>query len=201
MITISASFGAGGSWVAPRVAERLGSRFIDRAIPVGVAEQLAVPLEHALAHDESAAAPGLARLAVALAAPSGVRMPEPTDDAFCREAERVIIEAGAAAGTVVVLGRAGALVLRDRSDALHVRLDGPAEARVRQAMRIENVSERDARRRLRDSDRARTAYVKHFYSADPRDPDHYHLMLNSTKLPFETCVEVILQAARALPQP
>lgn len=95
MITISASFGAGGSWVAPRVAERLGRRFIDRAIPVGVAEQLAVPLEHALAHDESAAAPGLARLAVALAAPSGVRMPEPTDDAFCREAERVTIEAAA----------------------------------------------------------------------------------------------------------
>lgn len=47
VVTISASFGAGGSWVAPRVAERLGSRFIDRAIPVGVAEQLAVPLEHA----------------------------------------------------------------------------------------------------------------------------------------------------------
>jgi len=46
-------------------------------------------------------------------------------------------------------------------------------------------------------DRARMAYVRHFYDADPRDPDLYHLMLDSTELPLETCVELILTAARA----
>ena len=46
VVTISASYGAGGSWVGPQVAERLGCRFVDRAIPVQVAERLAVPVEH-----------------------------------------------------------------------------------------------------------------------------------------------------------
>lgn len=64
-------------------------------------------------------------------------------------------------------------------------------------MRIEGVSEDEARRQLRDSDRARTAYVEHFYDIDPRDPNHYHLILNSTKLSLQTCVELILQAAHA----
>ncbi|HEY4830866.1 MAG TPA: cytidylate kinase family protein, partial [Solirubrobacteraceae bacterium] len=55
VVTISASYGAGGSWVGPQVAERLACQFIDRAIPVQVAERLDVPIEHAEVHDEAAA--------------------------------------------------------------------------------------------------------------------------------------------------
>ena len=67
-----------------------------------------------------------------------------------------------------------------------------------QAMRVEGIDEDEARRRQRDSDRARIDYVKHFYRADPRDPRHYDLVIDSTALPLETCVELILTAAQAL---
>ena len=195
VVTISAPYGAGGSWVGPEVAERLGWRFIDRAIPVQVAERLAVPVAHAEVHDE-AAAPRFARLLARLPNTSGVVVPEPTTDAFCRETERLLMDA-ADVGDVVVLGRAAAIVLRDRADAVHVRLDGPEEARVAQGMRVEGIEEDEAKRRLRDSDRARMDYVKHFYRADPRDPRHYHLVLNSTALTLETCVALIVAAAQA----
>ena len=195
VVTISASYGAGESWVAPQVAERLGWQFVDRAIPVQVAERLAVPVEHAHVHDE-AAAPRFTRLLARLPNTSGVVVPEPTTDAFCRETERLLIEA-ADEGEVVVLGRAAAIVLRERPGALHVRLDGPQEARVFQAMRVEEIDEDEARRRQRNSDRARMDYVKHFYSADPRDPRHYHLTLDSTALPLETCAQLIVAAARS----
>jgi len=195
VVTISASYGAGGSWIGPEVAERLGYRFIDRAIPVQVAERLSVPVEHAHAHDE-AAAPRYTRLLARLPNTSGVVVPEATTDTFCRETERLMIEA-ADGGDVVVLGRAGAIVLGERPGALHVRLDGPAEARVLQGMRVEEIDEDEARRRQRDSDRARMDYVKHFYNADPRDPRHYHLVLDSTVVALPTCVELIVTAARA----
>jgi cytidylate kinase len=195
VVTISASYGAGGSWVGPEVAERLGWRFIDRAIPVEVAGRLAVPVAHAEAHDE-AAAPRFTRLLARLPNTSGVVVPEATSAEFCRETERLLIEA-ADEGDVVVLGRAAAIVLRDRPGALHARLDGPEEARAAQGMRVEAIDEDEARRRLRDSDRARMDYVKHFYRADPRDPRHYHLVLDSTALPLETCVALIVAAARA----
>lgn len=195
VVTISASYGAGGSWVGPQVAQRLGCQFVDRAIPVQVAERLDVPVEHAEVHDE-AAAPRFTRLLSRMPNTSGVVVPEATAPEFCRATERLLIEA-ADEGEVVVLGRAGAIVLRDRPGAFHVRLDGPAEARVFQAMRVEGVDEDEARRRQRNSDRARIDYVKHFYRADPRDPRHYHLVLDSTALPLPTCVELIVTAARA----
>lgn len=195
VVTISASYGAGGSWVGPHVAEQLGCRFIDRAIPVQVAERLAVPVAHAEAHDETAA-PRFTRLLARLPNTSGVVVPEATKAEFCRETERLLLEA-ADEGDVVMLGRAAAIVLGDRPGAFHVRLDGPAEARVFQAMQIEQIDEDEARRRQRNSDRARTDYVKHFYRADPRDPSYYHLVLRSTELPLETCVELIVTAARS----
>jgi cytidylate kinase len=196
VVTISASYGAGGSWVGPRVAERLGCQFIDRAIPVQVAERLEVPVEHAHVHDE-AAAPRFTRLLARLPNTSGVVLPEATSAEFCRETERLLIEA-ADAGDVVVLGRAGAIVLRDRAGAFHVRLDGPEEARVSQGMRVEDIEKDEARRRQRTSDRARFDYVKHFYNTDPRDLRHYHLVLDSTVVPLATCVELIVTAARSV---
>ena len=45
----------------------------------------------------------------------------------------------------VILGRAGAVILRDDPDALHVRLDGPPERRVEQAMEIEEPRPRRRR--------------------------------------------------------
>src|SRR5207247_9729693 len=53
VVTLSASYGAGGSQVGPRLAERLGVPFLDRVVPVAVAERLAVPLADALAHDDA----------------------------------------------------------------------------------------------------------------------------------------------------
>lgn len=195
LITISAPYGAGGSWIGPQVAERLGYRFVDRAIPVEVAERLGVPQQHAEAHDEAAHS-RLAFLLSRLPNTSGVVLPEATNEAFCRETEALLREV-AAAGDAVILGRAGAIVLRERPDALHVRLDGPEEARIFQAMKVEEVDEDEARKRQHDSDRARIAYVKHFYNEDPRDPAHYQLVLDSTALPLETVVELIVTAARS----
>jgi cytidylate kinase len=193
VVTISASYGAGGSWIAPQVADRLGYRFVDRAIPVQVAERLGVPVHHAHAHDEAASS-RIAHLLARLPNTNGVVLPDATDKSFCRETEALLREA-ADAGDVVVLGRAGAIVLRNRPGALHVRLDGPLEARIAQAMRVEEIDEEEARKRQRSSDPARIDYVKHFYGCDPRAPQHYHLVLDSTALPLERCVDLIVTAA------
>ena len=198
VVTLSATYGAGGSQVGPMLAERLGVAFLDRAIPTAVAERLSVPLEEALAHDESLG-DAIGRLSSSFAllpelAGAMVHADLLAEEDYRRETERAIREH--AAEGAVVLGRAGQLVLRDEPGALHVRLDAPPERRVRQAMILEGVDEETAQRRLRETDRAREAYVQHFYGADPRDCRLYHLTLDSTQLPLETCVELIAHAAQ-----
>src|SRR3954465_2055064 len=129
IVTISAAYGAGGAEVGPAVAEELGLPFHDRAIPAQVAGRLGVPVAEAEANDETVVR-GLWRRGAPPRPPPppvGGVLPaagEPDERAYREQTERVLAEMADGAGGVV-LGRAAALVLRDRPDALHVRLDGP----------------------------------------------------------------------------
>src|SRR3954469_10047068 len=138
VVTLSATYGAGGSVVGPRVAELLGARFLGRAIPTEGSDPRPVPLDEVLVPDDRAehgvgpllASFGRIPLYVGGAAPSTLV----DERAFKEEAERFIRAQAREGG--VILGRAAAIVLADHPPALHVRLDGSADARVAQAMRL-----------------------------------------------------------------
>ncbi|TFV87517.1 cytidylate kinase-like family protein [Blastococcus sp. CT_GayMR20] len=201
VVTFSAAYGAAGAEVAPAVAERLGLPFHDRAIAAQVAGRLGVPVAEAEANDETVVR-GLWRLVASLGTmpdPVGGVLPTsslPDPRAYRQQTERVLEEIAAGAGGVV-LGRAGALVLRDRSDVLHVRLDGPRDRRLAAAVERSGRSLEEVRREMEANDRTREAYVRHFYRCDPGEARHYHLVVDSTALPVETVVDLVVTAARA----
>ncbi len=206
VVTISATYGTAGCVIGPAVAGRLGVPFLDRAIPGAVAAELGCSLEDALVYDDRAEH-GLGRLLAGVmrlptASFGGMEMyvpgimPLPAED-FVAHTERVIKDVARCQGGVI-LGRAGALVLADHPGALHVRLDAPLNRRVIQTATLTGVTEREARRLIEDNDRARAAYVRHFYRADSACPTHYHLVLDSTSIPVDTCVELIVTASTAL---
>ncbi|TMQ87445.1 cytidylate kinase-like family protein [Actinomadura soli] len=209
VVTISATYGAGGSAVGLAVAGRLGLRFVDRAIPELVAGEIGCTLEEALAHDGRAESgigrilAGAARLPT-VALGMDVYIPDhgfvPPEE-FVEHTESVITRV-ADRGGAVLLGRAAAVVLAGREDALHVRLDGPRERRLARAITaaIDGPPrpDREVERMLEANDRARTAYVKHFYGVDPGDPRLYHLVIDATRFPASATVELIVAAARAV---
>ncbi|MGY1812126.1 cytidylate kinase-like family protein [Blastococcus sp. SYSU D00820] len=201
VVTVSAAYGAAGAEIAPAVAERLGLPFHDRAIPAQVAGRLGVPVEEAEENDERVTR-GLWRLVASLGTmpdPVGGVFPvpgQPDERAYRDQTERVLREIAAGAGGVV-LGRAAAMVLRDRPDVLHVRLDGPPDRRLAAAVARSGRPEEEVRREMDAADRTREAYVRHFYRCDPTSVRNYHLVVDSTVLPLETVVELVVTAARA----
>jgi hypothetical protein len=200
IVTVSAAYGAAGAEIAPAVAEQLGLPFHDRAIPAQVAGRLGVTLEEAEANDETVVR-GLWRLVASLGTmpdPVGGVLPTstlPDARAYRQQTERVLAEIADGAGGVV-LGRAGALVLKDRVDALHVRLDGPPDRRLQAAAGRSDRSLEEVRREMEGNDRAREAYVRHFYRCDPAEAAHYHLVVDSTAFAIDTVVEMVVTAAR-----
>jgi cytidylate kinase len=209
LVTISAQYGAGGSSVAPAVAEALGVPFVDRAIPVQVARELGVSTEESLARDDRADTGWVSRWLAGAAQVAEVSSTVPatpvdvvgcvvSDQSFVAHTEKVI--RGLATGTgAVVLGRAAAVVLADRPGTLHVRLRGPRDRRLRQAMELRGIDADTAQREMADNDRARAAYVRRFYRCDPDDAGLYHLVCDSTAVPLAAVVELIAFTARALP--
>src|SRR3954470_401122 len=181
---ISSPYGAGGSRVAPALARRLGVPFLDR--PAGTEPE----------HEERGGGllSKLGSIGLAWGTPAGMEL----EDLVPGDARRREIEAELRAlqehGGGVVLGRAAAFLLREDPNVLRVLLTGPPERRIAQGMAIQGIDRETAARRLERTDRARLAYHQTLYCVDPREPTLYHLVVDSTRVPLETCIDLIAAA-------
>jgi cytidylate kinase len=196
LITVSAPYGTGGSVVAPMLAQRLGVPYLKRCTtPVLEPE----PPAERLSASEAKTTPAHRLLAcLSHAAPAGpTQSPPPPHINYtlqCRDAEADIRRA-AAAGEGVILGRGAAVVL-GKGCGYHVRLTGPPDRRVARGAELDGVGLHEAKAHMRAADKAREAYVRRLYEVDPADPSLYHLVIDSTAMPIEAVVDLILAAAR-----
>jgi cytidylate kinase len=201
LITVSAAYGAGGSVVAPALADRLGLPFLQRVTTSEGHVAGPGPCDEQLTEEEVKATP-VHRLLASLtqAIPAGPTQSPPSshhqDGHLRAHGEAGIHRLLAAGDGGVILGRAAAVVL-GQDNGFHVRLDGPPQRRAVMGAEIEGITEDQARARLQAADKARTAYVRRLYRIDPSDPSLYHLVIDSTSMPLDTVIEIILLAARA----
>ena len=200
VITVSATYGAGGSVIAPRLAQELGWPFIDRLISADAVAQ-SLKSQEGLAHGEQDSTPtGRFLSYFARAATVGAVIgpdPDLEDDSDIRTRTEKALKGILAGDGGVILGRAGSIVLAARPLTYHVRLDGPVDRRVAWAAPHEGLDLEAARRRQSETDRARTSFVKRLYRADPANPLLYHLILDPTVIGVDAAVDVIERAAAA----
>jgi cytidylate kinase len=209
VVTVSATYGTGGSVLAPRLAEELDLPFVDRLITADMSQDVArrersgraERSQEGLCEGEQETTPAGRFLSYfARAASVGVVMtPDAVldDDDTLRQRTEDGVRDLAAGAPGVLLGRAGAVLLRSRPRAYHVRLDGPVERRVAWAASHENLGVEAARARQSETDRARTLFVKRLFRADPSDARLYHLVLDPTVLGVDATLQVLAGAARA----
>ena len=199
VVTISAGYGAGGAAVGPMLAERLGLPFADRLIePRGrpsVAAGEGVTDAELDEEPRSALVRSLALLSPTWNLPTAPEEPEDVPERM-REAVEASLRKLVEHGGAVILGRgAAACIGRKRAWAFHVRLDGPVDRRARRGALWEGIGMEEAMARLEDTDAARVRYTQRLFGRDPGDPSLYHLVLDSTVLTLEACVDVLAVAA------
>ena len=208
VITIGRMFGSGGETIAAMVAQRLGADLIDRKIFDEVARRLDMSEDEVEKLEE---VPGslldrvlqaLGSASIEFAAPpeGSVWTPPYADPTFdtskaVLQITQEVIREGARSGNAVIVGRGGAFVLRGEPDVLHVFVLGPREARVARIRELYGLTEEEAKRRVKQTDANRAAYVKQLYGHDWLDPQHYHLVLNTDWLGYERSARLIAAAA------
>lgn len=202
LVALSAAYGAGGSLIGPELARRLGVPFVDRGIHMAVAHRLDIPVDDAIAHEETQGGGLLQRLLTGfLGADVGALAPLPPE-AFTPEdfhqASRDALLSQASTGEGVILGRGAVPALMRDARVLRVRLTGPEHLRRQQAMRMGDLDEDQAGRALRNMDRTHAEYLRQFYDVDINDPSLYHLTIDATAIPVAACVELIVLAARSV---
>jgi cytidylate kinase len=202
LITVSASYGAGGSVVAPALAARLGVPFYDRLLHGPETHNAEHILERLSEEERRQRAPGtvvsnLGHMSALFGFSTQAAADLDPRPRIREEVEANVRRIARGPGGGVILGRSAAVVLGRNAAAFHVRLDGPLDRRLAQGMRIEGASEDVARAHQADADRAWTTFTKRVFGRDPTDALLYHLILDSTVVPLPACITLIADAATA----
>jgi glucuronide carrier protein len=194
VVTINGSYGAGAKQVGRGVARQLGLPYFG---PAFSSEALEGGHEDVRAQE----ATFLTRMVSVMAATFGVSViPEGTVESHKKE----LIEEnhrqvqGCARLGGVLVGRHGALLLADRPNTVHVLLTGTVEDRIERAASEAGITREHAARRAEREDHVRADMAIALFDWDPRIPNHYDLVVNTSRIPLDGVIEAVLAAVRAV---
>jgi len=98
----------------------------------------------------------------------------------------------------VLVGRGGFIVLKDRPDTFHVRIQASLDHRIHYLLeRGKAPDEEAARVAIQASDRDRTAFFRKVAHVEWSDSDNFHLVLDAGEASLQACARIIVREAGA----
>ena len=191
VVTLFESYGSGAGYIGPRVARALGVPFHAQAFS-------SEEIENAESERERGGV--LSRVMESIGGSyagiegPAVAMAQRDDYDLVMDNTRTVEKEAREGG--VIMGRNGALILADRPAALHVKLDGPLSQRIERAARDSGIDIERAAKRQKREDLIRADMSITLYGWDPRETERYDLVVNTGTMDLDTCVDIIVQAAR-----
>jgi glucuronide carrier protein len=194
-VTIYGTYGAGAKQVGHAVAHHLGLPFFG---PAFSSEALEGASDDIREQETAFLRKMLAVMAATFGTDTG-----PDDDSVERHRQELIDENRRQVQDCdhlggVMIGRHGALLLADRPNAVHVLLTGSVEDRIERAAAESGITAEHASRRVHREDHVRSDMALALYNWDPGIPEHYDLVVNTSRIPLDGVVEAILAALRAV---
>jgi len=181
VITISRQLGSLGSSVGRGVAERLGYRLVWRELINQAAIRAGAP-EVALATIDDLDLLGMT--------------PTPKRQHKYLDAMKQVMTEMADTGKVVIIGRAGQVVLKNHPQSIHIRIIASQEVRIARIAAARKISRESAQAQIETSDRTRKQYLSRFYQVNGDDPGLYDLTINTSRMDCQVAVELVCFAAQ-----
>ena len=176
VVTLSRQLGSLGYETAEMLALRTRYRLVGRELINQAAKRAGAP-DVALAMIDELNLLGL--------------KPAPEDVLSYLNVVKTVMEELAAAGNVVIVGRAGQIILAHWPGVLHVRMNAPLAVRIQRLAQRQGINAAAAQAQAEASDRYHKQYFKHFYQSKWDAPEHYDLVINTAKLTAENATDLI----------
>ena len=199
VITIARGFGSGGKQIGLQIAGDLNIRLLDKellklaSIDSGINEELFALADEKLNRKLLMQVPDREHYGNVLT---------PEDSKFVSDINLFnyqvkILRMLAQTESFVVMGKAANFVLRDLPNVLSVSIPAPFDACVAAIMERSAMTEAEAGRAIRRTDRYRSDYHKYYTGEHWKDSVGYDLAINSARLGRDDSVEIIKQAVCA----
>jgi cytidylate kinase len=97
-----------------------------------------------------------------------------------------------ASQSVVISGMGSQIIFQDHAEALHIKITGSREIRVKRMIDRNNLSYDDAKRILELTDRRHKRYILILYQTDWMDTLIYDLTINTDRIDTEEALSIIM---------
>lgn len=193
-VTIARQFGSGGHDIGKLVAENLGIEFYDKEILTLAAEESGIDVAHFEAADEKPTNSFLYSVAMSgqIYANAGDFLTN--DKLFAFQSNAMLKSAKENPGLFV--GRCADYVLRDLPNVVKVFIHADDEERIKRVAEINNISESEAKSRIKKADKKRMSYYNFYAEGKWGDKSLYDLCINSSKLGVEGTADLICEFVR-----
>ncbi len=211
-ITISRQYGSGEREIVDRVCELLGYRVFDKWLLTEIAAEVGLSKEEIVdfSEDNYKVKTLESRLGERLSVPTrrSVAMPttvegpeqgvtfsvEQWDEQQAVALVNTAILAAYSLDFVVIVGRGGQVVLKDKPNVVHIRLEAPLETRIARVQKDAHLSYQRAQQLINQRDEESAQYLECYHKVRWDDPSLYHLILNTGKVDPEAAAQIIITA-------
>lgn len=176
VMTISRQLGSWGQEIGQIISKRKGYRLVWREIINLAAIQSGVP-EVALAMIDEL---GLL----------GISPSQDQQQVYLASIGKIMNDI-ADNGRVILIGRAGQLILRGNPRVFHVRIIAPVEVRASRVAERNQIPFQAAKAQVEASDRSRKNFIFRSFHVDWEDPLLYHLVINTENIEPERAADLV----------
>ncbi|MBQ5350407.1 MAG: cytidylate kinase-like family protein [Oscillospiraceae bacterium] len=187
IITIGREFGSGGRTIGREVAKKLGIPCYDQELIEKMAEESGFTREYVEKESENASLGSWAASALGM---DGTYTAPTNQDRLWAVQSRIIREI-AEKESCVIVGRCADVILEDKADLLRVFIHADFDARAKRIVEKYGETEIPTEKRLRDKDKRRALYYQFYTDRKWGDIENYDIILNSSALGLERCVDII----------
>ena len=201
VITISRQLGSAGDYIAGMLVEVLSYKVASDYIAGSVASMLSCKLVNKHSIIVEAQRRGMIEFGGTDEVGGGR---PPILERFIRDKSRTvyamrdILREIAADRNAVIVGRGGNMELRNHVDVFNVRIIADLKTRISRIRDENGVGRDQAITLIKQSDKERSKYVKHFFLVDVSDPELYDIVINTSKITPDAAVRLIVQAERQI---
>jgi cytidylate kinase len=193
VITIARGYGSGGRTIGKMLSEELGIPYYDRDLlrlasdDSGINEQLFAKADEKLKKS--------LLFKIAKNVYKGELIPPDSDDFISNDNlfnyQAKIIKELADTETCIIIGRCADFILKDHPNVVRLFVHAPLQDCINTLVDMTGKSEKEVEKQILDIDKHRAGYYKYYTGRDWENAKHYDLCLNSSKLGFQKCVEIV----------
>ena len=192
VITIARGYGSGGKTIGKMLSEKLDIPFYDRELLRMASDDSGIH-ERLFGQADERVKPGLRKPFGKVY--KGELLPPESDDFVSDDNlfnyQAKIIKESADTRSCVIVGRCADFILQDRPNVVKLFVHAPFESCVKTVMDMYALPQKEAEKKIQDTDRHRSAYYKYYTRRNWDNAQNYDLCLNSAELGFDKCVEIV----------